>query len=508
MYILDFFLLVLGAFLVSRLVQKRTPGPLPPGPRGLPLVGSVLDIPLTYQWYHFANWSQHWGDIMSFTMFGQSYVILNSARHAVDMLEKKSTVYSSRPRIPVAGDMIGWKDFMILQPGGHKLRETRKLLGLVMASTKRVERFHHLVEEETKQFLLGLSGCSNTLVRDIQKLAGSIIVMIAYGYKSTGDNDLIINTVDKAMEDFAIIFAPGAFLADIFPILTRVPSWFPGAAWKRNITEYARTVNDTVELPYRWVKEQMAAGTALPSFTSTLLEGNVDPGREHLVKMAATSLYAGGADTTVSSITSFFLAMSCFPEVQRKAQAELDAVIGPDRMPTIADRERLPYLNAVMLEILRWIPVAPMGFPHQLTEDDVHAGYFIPKGTLVMVNIWNLLHDPQTYTDPMTFNPDRFITTPEWEAERDPRDFAFGFGRRRCPGIFFAEASIFAACSMSLQLYTISKAVDEKGNTIGPPMEGSGTLISHPLPFKCNITVRSDKARVLLDSLESESTQV
>ena len=142
--------------------------------------------------------------------------------------------------------------------------------------------------------------------------------------------------------------------------------------------------------------------------------------------------------------------MSCYPEVQRKAQAELDAVIGPDRLPTLADRERLPYLNAVMLEVLRWIPVAPMGnasfssaeaypivtserapgFPHQLIEDDVHAGYFIPKGTLVMVNIWDLLHDPKTYADPMTFNPDRFIATPGREVERDPRDFAFGFGRR------------------------------------------------------------------------------
>ncbi|RDX53248.1 cytochrome P450 [Lentinus brumalis] len=508
MYILDFLLLVLGAFLVSRLVRKRTPGPVPPGPRGLPLVGSVLDIPLTYQWYHFSNWSQRWGDIMSFSMFGQTYIVLNSAKHAVDMLEKKSAIYSSRPRIPIGGDMIGWKDSMILQAGGHKMRETRKLLGLVMASTKRVERFHYLVEEETKQFLLDLKSRDGTLVSEIKKLAGSIITMIAYGYKSTGNNDVIIKTVDKAMEDFAIIFAPGAFLADVFPILTCVPSWFPGGAWKRKIPEYAKTFNDTVELPYRWVKEQMAAGTALPSFTSTLLEGNVDPGREHLIKMAATSLYTGGADTTVSSITSFFLAMSCFPEVQRKAQAELDAVIGADRMPTIADRERLPYLNAVVLELIRWLPVTPMGFPHQLTEDDVHAGYFIPKGTLVMVNIWNLLHDPQRYADPMTFNPDRFIATAGKEAERDPRDFAFGFGRRRCPGIFFAEASIFAACSMSLHLYTISKAVDEEGNIIEPNTEGSETLICHPLPFECTIAVRSDKAQTLLDSLKSESAQV
>ena len=97
--------------------------------------------------------------------------------------------------------------------------------------------------------------------------------------------------------------------------------------------------------------------------------------------------------------------MTCFPEAQRKAQAEIDAVIGQERLPSITDRDRLPYCYALMLEIFRWIPVAPMGepdtpvrcmesylcmigFPHQLIEDDFHAGYFLPKGTLVLVNIW------------------------------------------------------------------------------------------------------------------------
>ncbi|KAI0774005.1 cytochrome P450 [Fomes fomentarius] len=503
----DIILVLLGTLIVSRLFRKRPLGPLPPGPRGLPLVGSVLDIPMTYQWLHFSNWSQRWGDIISFSLLGQQYVIVNSAEKALDMLEKKSAIYSSRAPIPVAGDMIGWNGAMILQPSGHRMRETRKLLGLVMASTKRVERFHHLVEQETKQFLVGLSNRTDSLVREVQKLAGSIIVMIAYGYKSKGDSDVIIKTVDKAMEDFAVIMAPGTFLADVFPVLTKVPSWLPGAAWKRKVPEYRATFDAMVELPYRWVKDQMAAGTAPPSFASTLLEGNTDPEREHIVKMAAASLYAGGADTTVSSITTFFLAMSCFPEVQRKAQAELDAVIGPDRIPTLEDRERLPYLNAVYLEILRWIPVAPMGFPHLLIEDDVHDGYYIPKGTLVMVNIWNLLHDPQTYADPMTFNPDRFIATSEKEAERDSRDFAFGFGRRKCPGIFFAEASVFAAVAMTLQVYNIGKAADENGNVIEPPMEGSGTLISRPLPFKCKLTVRSAKAQALLDSMEAQAAQ-
>lgn len=182
----DIILLLLGTLVVSRLLRKRPLGPLPPGPRGLPLVGSVLDIPMTYQWLHFSNWSQRWGecsvidsnlptsktssgDIISFSMLGQQYVIVNSAQTALDMLEKKSAIYSSRAPIPVAGDMIGWNGAMILQPSGHRMRETRKLLGLVMASTKRVERFHHLVEQETKQFLVGLSNRTDSLVREVQK---------------------------------------------------------------------------------------------------------------------------------------------------------------------------------------------------------------------------------------------------------------------------------------------------------------------------------------------------
>ena len=84
------------------------------------------------------------------------------------------------------------------------------------------------------------------------------------------------------------------------------------------------------------------------------------------------------------------------------------------------------------------------GLPRAITEDNVYKNMFIPKGTLVMVNIWDLLHDPKTYADPMTFNPDRFIATPGREAERDPRDFAFGFGRRCVSSIGFRASEQMA----------------------------------------------------------------
>ena len=91
---------------------------------------------------------------------------------------------------------------------------------------------------------------------------------------------------------------------------------------------------------------------------------------------------------TVSAINSFFLAMMCFPEVQKKAQAELDSVIGSSRLPEFADRDSLPYVNALVKELMRWHVVAPTGVPHATVQDDVYNGYYLPKGSLVVANIW------------------------------------------------------------------------------------------------------------------------
>ena len=80
--------------------------------------------------------------------------------------------------------------------------------------------------------------------------------------------------------------------------------------------------------------------------------------------------------------------MTLFPEVQRKAQDEIDRVVGNDRLPGFEDRDQLPYVDAIVKEVLRWHPIGPMGLPHTSTEDDTYEGYFIPKGALLMANIW------------------------------------------------------------------------------------------------------------------------
>jgi len=189
--------------------------------------------------------------------------------------------------------------------------------------------------------------------------------------------------------------------------------------------------------------------------------------------------------------------MTLYPEVARKVQAEIDAVIGCDRLPTFEDRANLPYVDSVVKEVLRWHSVAPTGLPHCSTQDDHHNGYFIPKGSLIIVNLWNLTHDPKVYHNPFVFNPDRYIDTDAGPAEPDPRSICFGYGRRICPGMHLAEASIFITCVMTLAVFDITKVV-ENGTVIIPVHENITGTISHPKPFKCSIIPRSEKAASLI----------
>jgi cytochrome P450 len=230
-------------------------------------------------------------------------------------------------------------------------------------------------------------------------------------------------------------------------------------------------------------------------------------------------------------MSCFFLAMTLFPEVQLKAQEEIDRIVGTKRLPNVEDRANLPYVDAIVKEVLRWHPVGPIGLPHMTTEDDIFDGYLIPKGALILANIWyasifySLLlsvplnfrsteanfdasnrainHDPKVYHDPSVFKPERFLNSPEHEAEPDPHNVSFGFGRRICPGRVLADSAIYLTVAQSLAVFTVSKAV-ENGKEIEPVVQFSPGIISHPAPYQTSIKPRSPEHEALVRAVEME----
>ncbi|KAG2136978.1 cytochrome P450 [Suillus bovinus] len=203
-------------------------------------------------------------------------------------------------------------------------------------------------------------------------------------------------------------------------------------------------------------------------------------GRGHIVKWSASSLYAGGANTTVSAVYLLSLAMTLFPDVQKKAQAEIDANVSIGRLPSVTDRDSLPYTDALVKEVVRWNVVLP-------------------------INMF-MLNDPRTYADPSQSNPERFLARDRKEPEKS-RTMYFGFDRRFllrsiCPGLHLADASIWISTAMSLAVFDISKVV-ENGVEITPevePLPGAVRFeLTHPKPFKCSIKPRSAAALGLME---------
>jgi len=190
--------------------------------------------------------------------------------------------------------------------------------------------------------------------------------------------------------------------------------------------------------------------------------------------------------------------MLLFPQAATKAQQEIDRVVGPDRLPTWEDEQDLPYVRALIKETLRWRPVNKFGMPHCTSEDDWYEGFFIPKGSVIMLNWWAIHFDPSIHAAPDNFEPERYLDKPLPAADyinvNDPyeRDhFTYGAGRRVCPGVHVAERSLYINIVRTLWGFDITKEVDAQGNVIEPETGMVRGFLSVPKPFRASLSVRS-----------------
>lgn len=332
---------------------------------------------------------------------------------------------------------------------------------------------------------------------------------MAYGYTTEPHKpDALVGLIDKMMTEFSLAAVPMAWAVDIIPALQHLPDNFPGATFKKTARKWRKSIQAAGYIPYRFVQRQMAAFTYRPSYVSKLIQQLKDeenaellPEHEEAIIWTAASLYGAAADTTVITLTTFTLAMIMFPHVQRKAQEEIDRVVGTDRVPTFEDREKLPYLNALVKEATRWWPISPMGFPHTATENIDYNGLHIPEGSFLLPAVWWFLHDPEVYTDPESFDPDRFL---EPRNEPDPMPEAFGYGRRICPGRFFADSSLYLNIAQSLAAFNIMKAVGKDGKEIEVNVKPRPGILTYPTKFEFQIKPRSEKHVELIRQLERQ----
>ncbi|GBE82771.1 Multifunctional cytochrome P450 monooxygenase af510 [Sparassis crispa] len=479
--------------LIKFALHRRLRRPLPPGPLGLPIIGNVLQIPQNVSmWLTFAYWGRRYGDIVHLSMLGRSTILLSSPTAIHELLKNRSAIYSDRPHTIMACELVGWQEFLPLSPYGERSRQFRKVMSSVMGP-RNAEKLHSMQEQNAHRFASRLQESPAKVRSHIRWLIANTAIKVITGFDVETLDDPLVQLADKAVFEFGLATTPGAHLVDMIPILKYMPSWFPGAGFKAQAKAWRETVNHVRDDAYGLVKEHVAQDSAAPSLLTSLLQNNVhpDPQLESIYRHISGTAYTAAVDTTVAGIEWFFLAMTLHPDVQRKAQAEVDGVIETGRLPSFSDRPKLPYVEALIKEVYRWNPVAPLGLPHRLTRDDVYEGYHIPAGSTVIANIWAVFHDPVLYSEPSDFNPDRFFNRKSNFLNPDPRSFAFGFGRRLCPGMHLADDMLFITVVTTLAAFNIEKAVDRDGRPITPVVHCENGVVSAPGPFECRVTPRS-----------------
>ena len=174
----------------------------------------------------------------------------------------------------------------------------------------------------------------------------------------------------------------------------------------------------------------------------------------------------------------WLLAMLAYPETQARAHAELDAVVGRARLPTFADYPHLPYIRAMVKELLRWRPVGPLGIPHVSTEDDWYEGMFIPKGTICIPNMWHMNRDSELFgKNADDFDPTRYLDSsgdvaPAISDIKEHGHFSYGFGRRNCPGRYMADNSLFINIAVTLWATKMERKKDASGRFLPLDLDG------------------------------------
>ncbi|EJT98962.1 cytochrome P450 [Dacryopinax primogenitus] len=448
--------LLLGIIICSMISRSR----LPPGPNPIPILGN-LSLPVPFR-PKFEKWAKEYPDVMTLRVLGIPIIVVNTRQSVLEVMEKRAAATAGRPHQIMADELCGLAPDPFRSNDWDMHKQYRRLFNSVLGP-RAIQAYWGTQTRQMHRAALEILGAPDRHMEFIRRAVADIAFQIAYGIEIESYDHPMVKRVNEGLRVVERVVVPGNFIVDIIPFLRYLPTWFPGAGFKKQAAEWRAHFDATRNMPYDAVKADIASGSSKSCLAVAMIEHDAeskdDKYGENMIRWACASVYGGGADTSVAALQSFLAAMVMYPEVQSKAQAELDRVVGRDRPPTLEDCELLPYCNAIVEEVLRWQPVTTVGLPHSMVNDEIYNGWLLPKGANVLPNIWAMTRDERDFPQGDKFMPERYLTPEGKTKEELPGrqiPLLFGFGRRICPGWQLAVANLFAGIVALLWSSTMS----------------------------------------------------
>ncbi|CAO2169869.1 unnamed protein product [Urochloa humidicola] len=413
----------------------------PPGPRNLPLIGSLLHLLNSHPHVTLRDLAKKYGPVM-FLRLGQiDTVVISSPAATQEVLQEKDIIFAARPSLVVAEIFCYNKTDIVFSPYGPYWRTLRKLCTVELLSAKMVRQLAPSRNEETLSLISKLQAAGHggkpiNLVKPLLYCTNSITAKAAFGKVCNNElREQFLSSVDLALK-----ISGGFTIGDLFPSL-----WFIDAL--TGLRRQLFRAHRQMDIVFDKIIAQCEAEQG-DSLLNVLLrirdKGELDfPIGTTNIKAIILDLFVGGTETTASAAEWVMSELMRNPEVMAKAQAEVRRVLdnkNPEDHESML--EELHYTRMVIKESMRLNPVVPMLAPHLCRETCEIAGFEIKEGTRVMINAWAMARSPEYWKDAEKFKPERFedgtIDYKTTQFEYMP----FGSGRRRCPGDTFGLATL------------------------------------------------------------------
>ncbi|KAM7518285.1 hypothetical protein LguiB_017247 [Lonicera macranthoides] len=452
--------------------------------------------------------ADRYGPAFNIRLGSRRAFVVSSWEVAKECFTANDKALASRP-LTVAAKHMGYNYAVFgFAPYSSFWREMRKIATLELLSNRRLEMLKHVRESEVDMGIKGLykswleNGSTPVVVelkKWLEELTLNVVVRMVAGKRYFGAG-AAASDADEAMRCHKAI---GQFfhLIGIFVVSDAIPFlwWLDLQGHEKAMKRTAKELDYVLE---GWLEEHRrrrasgeVKGEGEQDFIDVMLaleeEGNLSNFQHDSntgIKSTCLAIILGGSDTTAGTLTWAISLLLNNPNVLKKAREELDLHVGSQRQVKDSDIKNLVYLQAIIKETLRLYPAGPLLGPREALEDCTVAGYNVPSGTRLIVNIWKLQRDPSVWPNPSAFQPERFLSS---HAHVDVRGqqfelMPFGSGRRSCPGVSFALQLLHLTFARLLHAFDLATPLGEPVDM----SESPGLTIPKATPLEVLLTPR------------------